>query len=182
MASTDPVGVPAGIPIAVKSADARQAAPELRHDDIGRVRMYCRATAALKAIGTFLLVLFVAWLLDRWLDTPWSGGGNVRPVLVATLIGAGRFALAEVRLRTYDIRLGAGAVTFTYGRKHYYLPVTHLQLIDTETSPLLRPMGLSRCVLHTAGGMVIISPVPVRFVSAIEQAMREQRAGDPDAS
>lgn len=181
MASTDPVGIHPVVPIAVISAAEDQAAPKLRHDDIRRVRLYCRATAILKAITTFLLVLLFAWLLDRWLDIPWVGGGDVRPVLVATLIGAARFALSEMRLRTYDIRLGGGAVTFTYGRKHYYLPIAHLQLIDAETSPLLRPMGLSRSILHTAGGMVIISPVPVRFVSAIEHAMREQRAGHPDA-
>ncbi len=181
MASTEPVGLQPVIPIAGMSAAADPTVPELRHDDIRRVRLYCRVTALLKAITTFLLVLVFAWLLDRWLDIPWVGDGNLRPVLVATVVGAARFALSEMRLRTYDIRLDAGAVTYAYGRKHYYLPIMHLQLVDTESSPLLRPMGLGRCVLHTAGGMVIISPVPIRFVAAMEHAMLEQRTGKPDA-
>jgi membrane protein YdbS with pleckstrin-like domain len=182
VASTDPIGLQPSVPIAVPSTPELRAAPELRHDDIRRVRLYCRVAAVLKSLTLFLLVLLLAWLLDRWLDTPWVDGGNAGPLLVATLVAGARFALSEMRLRTYDIRLADGAVSYTYGRRHAYLPITHVQLIDTESSPLLRPMGLSRCVLHTAGGMVIISPVPVRFVSAIEQAMIEQRAGHPDAS
>ncbi len=179
MASTDPIATQPVIPIAIQDAPDARTAPELRLDDLRRVRLYSRLAAAMSSLALFVLALAGAWLLDRWLDLPWDGSAG--PLIVASLLAATRFALAEARLRTYDIHLTDTAVTFSHGRRHVYLPIVHLQLIDSESSPLLRPMGLSRCVLHTAGGMVIISPVPVRFVTAMEQAMLAQRAGRPDA-
>lgn len=180
MASTDPIATQPIIPIPIPVAPDLRAAPELRQDDLRRVRRYCRLTAALSSLTLFLVALAGAWLLGRWFDTPWDGSAG--PFVVASLLAAARFALAEARLRTYDVQLTDTAVIFAYGRRRVYLPIAHLQLIDTESSPLLRPMGLGRCVLHTAGGMVNISPVPVRFVSAMEHSMLEQRAGQPDAS
>ena len=179
MASTDPVGLELPIPVPLQGASGPRGEPELRHDDIRRVRLYSRLAAAWSSLILLLAVLAGAWLLGRWVDVPWDGGTG--PFIAATLLAAARFALSEARLRTYNIQLNDSAVTFAHGRKHYYLPIAHLQLIDTESSPLLRPMGLSRCILHAAGGMVVISPVPVRFVSAIEQAMREQHPGQPNA-
>lgn len=179
MATTDPIGLELVTPITVQDAPLPRVGLELRNDDIRRVRLYSRLAAALSSLTLLLLVLAGAWLLGMWVDTPWDS--SAVPIIAATLIASARLGLAEMRLRTYDVQLSDTAVTFAYGRKHYYLPIVHLQLIDTESSPLLRPLGLSRCILHTAGGMVVISPVPIRFVSAIEQAMLEQRAGQPDA-
>ena len=180
MASTDPIGLELAISITVTGASAARPDAELRNDDIRRVRRYARMAAALSSLTLFLLVLLGAWLIGRWGDPPWDGVAG--PVIAGVLLAAGRFALAERRLRTYDVALAGGAVTYAYGRRRVYLPIRHLQLIDTESSPLLRPMGLKRCVLHTAGGMVIISPVPVRLVSAMGQAMLAQRGGPPDAT
>ena len=171
MASSNPVGMNPVIPISAHDVPGPQGALEIHNDDIRRVRRYSRIAAALSSLTLFLLVLGVAWLLGRWIDLPF--GGSAGPAIAATLIAAARFGIAEARLRTYDIRLTGTAVTFTYGRRHIYLPIAHLQLIDTETSPLLRPLGLGRCILHTAGGMAVISPVPIRFVSALEHAMLE---------
>lgn len=182
MASIDSVGLAPVGPTPSQSEPAPHVSLDLRHDDVRRVRLYSRISAALKALALFLIVLAAAWLGGRWLDAPWLDDPYPRLVIVAALLAAARFAIAELRLRTYDVRLEAGAVTFAYGRKHFYLPIAHLQLIDTESSPLLRPMGLGRCVLHTAGGMVSISPVPVRFVSAIEREMFAQRTDHANAN
>jgi membrane protein YdbS with pleckstrin-like domain len=178
VASSNSIGLQPVGPIPAHDATAQPAEPDLRQDDIRRVRLYSRMAAMVSALTLFLLIVGGDWLLDRWVDPPWGGSA---PLIVAALLASARLGLAEMRLRTYDVRVANGAVSFTYGRKHYYLPIAHLQLIDTESSPLLRPLGLSRSVLHTAGGMVVISPVPIRFVSAIEQGMLEQRAGQPDA-
>ena len=179
VASTDPIGFDLVTSVTIQSVTAPRPGLELRHDDIRRVRLYSRLAAALSSLTLLLLVLAGAWLLGRWVDTPWDGSAG--PFIAATFIAAARFARTEAKLRTYDVQLTDDAVTFAYGRRHVYLPIAHLQLIDTESSPLLRPLGLSRGVLHTAGGMVVISPVPIRFVSAIEERMLEQRAGHPDA-
>jgi membrane protein YdbS with pleckstrin-like domain len=178
VASSNSIGLQPVGPIPAHDATAQPAEPDLRQDDIRRVRLYSRMAAMVSALTLFLLIVGGDWLLDRWVDPPWGGSA---PLIAAALLASARLGLAEMRLRTYDVRVANGAVSFTYGRKHYYLPIAHLQLIDTESSPLLRPLGLSRCILHTAGGMVVISPVPIRFVSAIEQGMLEQRAGQPDA-
>jgi uncharacterized membrane protein YdbT with pleckstrin-like domain len=95
---------------------------------------------------------------------------------VAVVAAALYYLLAELRLRSYRLDLTSDAVIFQYGRKRSYVPREHIQLFDTESSILLRIFRLRRCNLHTGGGMVIVSPVPARVASAVEQLIYEQPA------
>jgi membrane protein YdbS with pleckstrin-like domain len=66
------------------------------------------------------------------------------------------------------------------------VPRQHIQLFDIESSLLLRRFGLRRCNLHTAGGTVVVSPVPATIAAAIERLIGEQLAqaqpGQPNAA
>jgi uncharacterized membrane protein YdbT with pleckstrin-like domain len=155
-------------------------------DDLRKVRLYCRLAAAMRALGMVLLALVGIWIFIRLFAGQWSSGQTLVPLAVVLIAAAASYLLAELRLRSYRLDLTSDAVIFEYGRKRSYVPREHIQLFDTESSILLRIFRLSRCNLHTGGGMVVVSPVPARVASAIERLIYEQpalmRADRTDAS
>ena len=155
-------------------------------DDLRKVRLYCRLAAAMRALGMVLLALVGIWIFIRLFAGQWSSGQTLVPLAVVLIAAAASYLLAELRLRSYRLDLTSDAVIFEYGRKRSYVPREHIQLFDTESSILLRIFRLSRCNLHTGGGMVVVSPGPARVASAIERLIHEQpalmRADRTDAS
>ena len=123
-----------------------------------------------------LLALFVLWMSVLLFDRHWNSGQTLVPLTVVLVAAVVNYLRAELRLRSYRLDLTSDAVIFEYGRKRSYVPREHIQLFDTETSILLRIFRLRRCNLHTGGGMVVVSPVPARVGSAIEQLIYEQPA------
>jgi uncharacterized membrane protein YdbT with pleckstrin-like domain len=144
----------------------------VHRDDFKGVRLYCRLAAAIRALAMVLLALFVIWISNLLFNRHGSSG----QVLVPLIVAAVSYLLAELRLRSYRLDLTSDAVIFEYGRKRSYVPREHIQLFDIESSILLRIFRLRRCNLHTGGGMVVVSPVPARVGSAIEQLIYEQPA------
>jgi membrane protein YdbS with pleckstrin-like domain len=141
----------------------------VRDDDLKRVRLYSRLAAAIPALVVILLALLGVWIPIRLFDWHWSSRQTLVPLTLAAAAAAVYYLLAELRLRSYRLDLTADAVIFEYGRKRWYVPREHIQLFDIESSILLRIFRLRRCNLHTAGGTVVVSPVPARVASAIER-------------
>ncbi len=156
--------------------DVRGSEIVVHGDDLKGVRLYCRLAAAIRAMALVLVVLFGIWISTRLFDRRWDSGQTIVPLAVVLIVAALSCLLAELRLRSYRLDLTSDAVIFEYGRKRSYVPREHVQLFDTETSILLRLFRLSRCNLHTGGGMVVVSPVPTRVASAIERLIYEQPA------
>jgi membrane protein YdbS with pleckstrin-like domain len=148
----------------------------VHRDDLKGVRLYFRLAAAIRALAVVLLALFVIWISTLLFGWHWNSRQTLVPLTVAVVAAALYYLLAELRLRSYRLDLTSDAVIFQYGRKRSYVPLEHIQLFDTESSILLRIFRLRRCNLHTGGGMVIVSPVPARVASAVEQLIYEQPA------
>jgi membrane protein YdbS with pleckstrin-like domain len=148
----------------------------VHRDDLKGVRLYFRLAAAIRALAVVLLALFVIWISTLLFGWHWNSRQTLVPLTVAVVAAALYYLLAELRLRSYRLDLTSDAVIFEYGRKRSYVPREHIQLFDTESSILLRIFRLRRCNLHTGGGMVIVSPVPARVASAVEQLIYEQPA------
>jgi membrane protein YdbS with pleckstrin-like domain len=148
----------------------------VHRDDLKGVRLYFRLAAAIRALAVVLLALFVIWISTLLFGWHWNSRQTLVPLTVAVVAAALYYLLAELRLRSYRLDLTPDAVIFEYGRKRSYVPREHIQLFDTESSILLRIFRLRRCNLHTGGGMVIVSPVPARVASAVEQLIYEQPA------
>jgi membrane protein YdbS with pleckstrin-like domain len=148
----------------------------VHRDDLKGVRLYFRLAAAIRALAVVLLALFVIWISTLLFGWHWNSRQTLVPLTVAVVAAALYYLLAELRLRSYRLDLTSDAVIFQYGRKRSYVPREHIQLFDTESSILLRIFRLRRCNLHTGGGMVIVSPVPARVASAVEQLIYEQPA------
>jgi membrane protein YdbS with pleckstrin-like domain len=144
--------------------------------DFKWVRLYSRLAAAIRALAMVLLAVFVIWISNLLFNRHWTSGQALVPLTVVLVAAAVYYLLAELRLRSYRLDLTSDAVIFQYGRKRSYVPREHIQLFDTESSILLRIFRLRRCNLHTGGGMVIVSPVPARVASAVEQLIYEQPA------
>jgi membrane protein YdbS with pleckstrin-like domain len=148
----------------------------VHRDDLKGVRLYFRLAAAIRALAVVLLALFVIWISTLLFGWHWNSRQTLVPLTVTVVAAALYYLLAELRLRSYRLDLTSDAVIFQYGRKRSYVPREHIQLFDTESSILLRIFRLRRCNLHTGGGMVIVSPVPARVASAVEQLIYEQPA------
>jgi membrane protein YdbS with pleckstrin-like domain len=148
----------------------------VHRDDLKGVRLYFRLAAAIRALAVVLLALFVIWISTLLFGWHWNSRQTLVPLTVAVVAAALYYLLAELRLRSYRLDLTSDAVIFQFGRKRSYVPLEHIQLFDTESSILLRIFRLRRCNLHTGGGMVIVSPVPARVASAVEQLIYEQPA------
>jgi membrane protein YdbS with pleckstrin-like domain len=148
----------------------------VHHDDLKRVRLYCRLAAAMQALVVVLLALLVIRITNQLFGGQWGSARTLVPLTVAVVAAALTYLRAELRLRSYRLDLTSDAVIFEYGRKRSYVPREHIQLFDTESAILLRLFGLRRCNLHTGGGMVVVSPVPARVASAIERLIYEQPA------
>jgi membrane protein YdbS with pleckstrin-like domain len=148
----------------------------VHRDDLKGVRLYFRLAAAIRALAVVLLALFVIWISTLLFGWHWNSRQTLVPLTVAVVAAALYYLRAELRLRSYRLDLTPDAVIFEYGRKRSYIPREHIQLFDTESSILLRIFRLRRCNLHTGGGMVIVSPVPARVASAVEQLIYEQPA------
>ena len=146
------------------------------HGDLKGVRLYCRLSAAIRALALVLLGLFVIWISNLLFNRHWDAGQTRVPLIVVLVAAAVFYLLAELRLRSYRLDLTSDAVIFEYGRKRSYIPREHIQLFDTETSILLRIFRLRRCNLHTGGGMVVVSPVPAHAASTITRLIYEQPA------
>ena len=145
-------------------------------DDLKGVRLYFRLAAAIAALAVILLALFVIWIFILLFDWHWDSRQTLVALIVVSVAAVVNLLRAELRLRSYRLDLTSDAVIFEYGRKRWYVPREHIQLFDIESSILLRIFRLRRCNLHTGGGMVVVSPVPARVASAIEQLIYEQPA------
>jgi membrane protein YdbS with pleckstrin-like domain len=148
----------------------------VHRDDLKGVRLYFRLAAAVRALAVVLLILFLIWIFTLLFGWHWNSRQALVPLTLAVVAAALYYLRAELRLRSYRLDLTPDAVIFEYGRKRSYIPREHIQLFDTESSILLRIFRLRRCNLHTGGGMVVVSPVPVRVASAIERLVYEQPA------
>jgi uncharacterized membrane protein YdbT with pleckstrin-like domain len=148
----------------------------VHRDDLKGVRLYFRLAAAVRALAVVLLPLFLIWISTLLFGWHWNSRQTLVPLTVAVVAAALYYLRAELRLRSYRLDLTSDAVIFEYGRKRSYVSREHIQLFDTQSSILLRIFRLRRCNLHTGGGMVVVSPVPVRVASAIEQLIYEQPA------
>ncbi len=173
MALTAPIDIPTSRLIAGEGQGSEIA---VHGDDLRGVRLYCRLAAAISALTVVLLALVAVWISTRFFGGQWSSVRTLVPLTVVVVAAAAYSLLAELRLRSYRLDLTADAVIFEYGRKRSYVPREHIQLFDTESSILLRIFRLSRCNLHTGGGMVVVSPVPARVASAITRLIYEQPA------
>jgi membrane protein YdbS with pleckstrin-like domain len=148
----------------------------VHRDDLKGVRLYFRLAAAIRALAVVLLALFVIWISTLLFGWHWNSRQTLVPLTVAVVAAALYYLRAELRLRSYRLDLTPDAVIFEFGRKRWYVPREHIQLFDIESSILLRIFRLRRCNLHTGGGMVVVSPVPARVASAVEQLIYEQPA------
>jgi membrane protein YdbS with pleckstrin-like domain len=173
MASTAPIDIQ---PPRLITGEVHGSEIVVHRDDLKGVWMYCRLAAAIRALAMVLLALFVIWISNLLFNRHWTSGQALVPLTVVLVAAAVYYLLAELRLRSYRLDLTSDAVIFAYGRKRSYVPREHIQLFDTESSILLRIFRLRRCNLHTGGGMVIVSPVPARVASAVEQLIYEQSA------
>lgn len=148
----------------------------VHRDDLRSVRLYGRLAAAISALALVLTALVAYWLSIRLFGRHWDFGQTLIACSVVLIVAAVSYLRAELRLRSYRLELTSDAVVFEYGRTRSYIPREHVQLLDTETSILLRVFRLRRCCLHTGGGSVIVSPVPAHLVTAVERLIYEQPA------
>ena len=94
---------------------------------------------------------------------------------ILLIIGGGGLLLtSELRLRSYYFLLAPDALVYEFGKSRTFLALEHVQLVDTEASLLLRFCGLCRLSLHTAGGNVIVSPLPVSVPPVLEERIRQR--------
>ena len=179
MALTDPIDIHAPRPRAGETGDVSRPRIAIEGRDFRTMRLYSRLAAALLAVAAILLALFVAWIYVALFDGQWQSGGTLVPLVSVGVAAALFYLKAEMRLRSYDLQLVPDAIIFVYGGRRSYVPLQHIQLFDSESSILLRLFRLRRCNLHTGGGTVVVSPVPARAASAIEQVIEEQLASMP---
>ena len=158
------------------TGEARSPEIVVHDDDLKGVRLYSRLAAAIAALSVLLLGLVAIWISTLLFGWHWNTHQTLVPLTVAVVTAAAYYLLAELRLRRYRLDLTSDAVIFEYGRTRSYVPREHIQLLDTESSILLRIFRLRRCNLHTGGGMVVVSPVPARVASAVERLIYEQPA------
>ena len=148
----------------------------VHRDDLKGVRLYCRLGAAIAALAVVLLALCVSWISILLFNGHWDSRQTLVLLTVVLVAAAARYLMAELRLRSYRLNLTPDAVIFEYGRKRSYVPREHIQLVDIESSILLRIFRLRRCNLHTGGGMVVVSPVPARVAASVMRLIYEQPA------
>lgn len=175
MALTDPINIHTPPAFAAETGESPRPEIAIRPGDLRRVRLFYRLAAVLKALVVSVILLITGWLLAWLLDWSWLSGWMSIALFVALPVAV-YLIMTELRLRSYDVELTSRAVIFEYGRRRSYVPLEHIQLVDTESTILLRRFDLRRCNLHTGGGMVIVSPVPARVASAIERSIYEQHA------
>ena len=163
-------------------ADRSDSDSVIHRADVRQVQLYCRLAAAVSALAFSLAALGLLWLATRLVH--WRG--DSRQTLLAFMVvvaAAGVLYLrAEMRVRSYRLELTADAVVFAIGRTRACVPREHIQLLDTESSILLRIFRLKRCRLHTGGGTIIVSPVPASAAAAIERLISERPAAPPIGS
>ena len=148
----------------------------VHRDDLKGVRLYFRLAAAIPALAVLLLALGGIWLSILLFNGHWDSRQTLVLLTVVLVAAAARYLMAELRLRSYRLDLTPDAVIFEYGRKRSYGPREHIQLVDIESSILLRIFRLRRCNLHTGGGTVVVSPVPARVAAAVMRLIYEQPA------
>lgn len=178
MASTDPIDFPLLQP--ALGGDTYLPDTAVGEHDYRAMRLYSRLAAAIPALIAILLALLVAWIYVVLYDGQWRSRETLAPLSLIVLAAA-FYARAELRLRSFDLVFEPDAIMFAYGSKRSYVPLRNIQLVDAESSILLRMFRLRRCNLHTGGGTVIVSPVPVRVAEAIVQAIERQIAIIPNA-
>jgi membrane protein YdbS with pleckstrin-like domain len=142
--------------------------------DLRRVRRYLRLAAVIPALLLVASPVLVAWLLVRFFDVEIGAAWLLIPtgLLIA---GAARLLLkSERRLRTYYVQVAHDALVYDLGQSRTFLGLEHVQIIDHEASLLLRLCGLCRLSLHTAGGTVIVSPLPVWVPPVLEERIRQR--------
>lgn len=166
MALTVPSDTPAAPPVA---GDDPRADIGLTVDDLKMVRLYSRISAAISALLLISISIGILWLLGRLFGWRWDTWQTAVAAVVILAAAVLTYLRAELRLRSYRLDLTTDAVIFEYGRTRWHVPRAHIQLFDTESSIVLRLFRLQRCSLRTAGGTVIVSPVPVHVGTAIER-------------
>jgi len=137
--------------------------------DLRRVRRYCRLAAAIPAVLLIAAPPLVAWLLTSLTDVDLNDAWIVVITALFAAAGIGRVAIADRRARSYHVLLAPDAVIFEFGGTRTFLELAHVQIVDREASLLLRLCGLCRLSLHTAGGTVIMSPLPVGVPRVLEE-------------
>ena len=105
----------------------------------------------------------------------WVAGLTIALVLVGLLL----YIKGMQRLHGYQLLLSDDGLIFSFGGVRTRIRLDQAQLMDLESSLLLGKFHLNRLNLHTAGGMVAISPVPEAIARNIEQRIfgRQTSAG-----
>jgi membrane protein YdbS with pleckstrin-like domain len=137
--------------------------------DLRRVRRYLLLAtlvpALLLMVAPVLISLFLSTVFDIDIGTAW--------IVVSTgVLLAGSVLLViktERGLRSYYVLLAHDALVYEFGRSRTFLDLEQVQIVDTESSFLLRIFGLCRLSLHTAGGIVSVSPLPVWVAPVVEE-------------
>lgn len=122
--------------------------PEIvvQDNDLKRVRGYCRLAAAFRALALILLALFGIWISTLLFGGRWDSRQTLVLLTAALALAGLHVLLTALRVRSYHLDLTAEAVIFAFGRNRAYVPREHIQLLDTESSILLRLFGLRGCL------------------------------------
>lgn len=145
------------------------------HIDAGRVRHYCRLAAVVPAALILLSAILIDWALHAIFDVRLGSIWVVTLTIALVLFGLKYYIQRELKLRSYHLLISAHGIIFEYGRTRTRIKFEHVQLMDRETSMLLKKFQLIRLNLHTAGGMISLSPVPVDVSRTVEQLLYGQQ-------
>jgi membrane protein YdbS with pleckstrin-like domain len=147
--------------------------------DLRRVRRYLRLAAVIPALLLIVSPVLVAWLVVGFFETDIDPAWILIPTGLLVAGAAGLLLTSERRLRTYYVHLAPDALVYELGQSRTFLKLEHVQIIDHEASLLLRLCGLCRLSLHTAGGTVIVSPLPVWVPPVLEERIRQRPTAAP---
>lgn len=141
--------------------------------DLRRVRRYLRLAAVIPPLLLMAVPPLVAWFLLRIFDLEIGAAWTIVPTVLLIIGGAGLFLKSELGLRGYYFLLAQDAMVYEFGRSRTFLDLEQVQIVDSEASLPLRIFGLCRLSLHTAGGIVSVSPLPVWVPPAVEERVHQ---------
>ena len=145
--------------------------------DTQHIARYCRLASGIPAALIVACAILTGWALHAFLDITfvsiWVAGVTIALALVGLLM----YIKGMQRLRSYQLLLSDEGLIFSFGGVRTRIRLDQVQLMDLESSLLLGRFHLNRLNLHTAGGMVAISPVPEETARNIEQRIFGRQTG-----
>lgn len=150
--------------------------------DTQRISRYCRLAAAIPAALIVACAILTGWALHAFFDIKLTSIWDAGVTIVLVLVGLRVYLQGMQRRRGYQLLLSDEGLIFSYGGVRTRIRLDQVQLMDIESSLLLGRFHLNRLNLHTAGGMVAISPVPEEVAQTIEQRVFGRQSGARAAS